>query len=184
VAFSIRKLVKIYIQWAKRNAEDWKQYNIVNANQVRALVKRGVPKNTDRVDDKEGWYCGLNCQGIDFTGHDHVAIEPVDDGLRITAWTDDEEDQPEKVAVEWTLLKPKHDPRVGQINTVQSRRLWVNDELYNQLPDSEKASILPWSQFVEPPADLTLHGIWLSDEDFERHVNTRTLHGWREWING
>lgn len=157
-------------------------YNITNANQVRALFKRGVPKGTEKVDDKEGWYCGLNCQGIDFTGHDHVAIEPVQDGLRITGWEDDEEDQEEKVAVEWTLLQPKFDPRVGQINTVQSRRLWVNDVLYNKLPPEEKVNCLPWSQFVEPPQDLTLHGIWLDDRKFEEHLKIRKIHGWREWI--
>jgi hypothetical protein len=172
--------MKVYIQWAKRNAEDWKMYNINNANQVRALFKRGVPKTGDKVDDKEGWYCGLNCQGIDFSGHDHVAIEPVEDGLRITGWTDDEDDQQEKVAVEWTLLTPRHDPNVGQINTVQSRRVWANDVYRARLP--EDIGALPWEDFVEPPADLTVHGIWLSDENFERHINVRSIHGWREWI--
>lgn len=174
--------MKIYIQWAKRNAEDWKVYDITNANQVRALAKRGVPKGNETVDDGEGWYCGLNCQGIDFTGNDHVAIEPVDGGLRITGWIDDPDDGPERVAVEWTLKDPAFDPRVGQINTVQTRRLWINDAMRQNMGVGVPPDALPWDQFVLPPSDLTIHGIWLSTTDFEKHLNTRTMHTWREWI--
>lgn len=42
--------------------------------------------------------------------------------------------------------------------------------------------VLPWEQFVLPPANLTLHGVWLPDDLFREHRSVLSKHHWREWL--
>lgn len=175
--------MKVYIQWAKAQAEDWQPLEVRSNQVIASLFKRGVPNANSRVDNQAGWICGLNCQGIDFSGYDHVAIEVIPDGLRITGWEDDSDDFGDtRWATEWTLRECKPDPRIGgRMNTDQSRRVFATPDAAEWFggygPD-----VLPWEDFALPPANLTFHGVWLSDDDYAAHQAARTPHGWREWV--
>lgn len=172
--------MRIYLQWAKADPEDWFAVDVSRIAQVRNLPRKGVPTATSVLDNTAGWLCGLNCQGIDFSGWDHTAIEVVGEGLRITGWQDDSDDWPvgTRHAVEWTLMPPAPDPAIGgRLNTVQSRRVWAEQDVAHYFP-----SVLPWPEFVPPASNLTVHGIWLTDQKFAEHVQLRTEHGWREWL--
>ena len=173
--------MRVYIQWAKVTPQDWLPYEISQSAHVMALARRGVPTGGEQLDDREGWLCGLNCQGIDFSGYDHLAIEVVEDGLRITGWQDDTEDFGDtRWATEWTLRSCKPDPRIGgRVNTDQSRRVFATPDAAEWFPG---VPVLPWEQFVPPPANLTFHGIWLPDALYQAHQAARSLHGWREWV--
>lgn len=170
----------IYVQWAKLTAEDWFAWDVTRDQDVRRAAKKAAPNDQSALDDNPGWVCGANCQGIDFTGWDHIAVQVVDGGgLRITGWQDDPDDWPPgtRHAVEWTLMPLAPDPAIGgRLNTVQSRRVWAEQDVAHLFPDS-----LPWEQFVLPPANQTFHGIWMSDEKFVEHVQARTVRSWHEW---
>lgn len=174
--------MRVYIQWATATPQDWQPYEINRSAHVMALTKRGVPQGGEQLDDQPGWLCGLNCQGIDFSGWDHLAIEVVTDGLRITGWEDDPDDHGEtRWAVEWTLRSCKPDPRIGgQMNTDQTRRVWATPDAAIWFPTT---NVLPWEDFVPPPTNLTLHGIWMTNEHYVAHRGARSSHGWREWIS-
>lgn len=173
--------MKVYIQWAKTTPEDWTAVDLSRLSQIRNLPKKGLPGPTSVLDNNPGWLCGLNCQGIDFSGYDHTAIELVGDGLRITGWQDDTADFGDtRWATEWTLMPPAPDPALGGVmNTVQSRRVWATPDAAVWFPNQ---TVLPWSEFVVPPTNLTVHGIWMPDELFAAHKAIRTPHGWRDWL--
>lgn len=163
----------VLIQWAARGgarAADWMAYELDTAAAVRALPKRPL--------------VGLNCQGIDFSGYDHLAIEPLAlaGGLRITGWQDDPEDHGEtRWATRWDLHPPAHDPRVGGMNTVQQRTVWATTDAAEWY-GGYSADVRDWGQFTLPPVDLTRHGVWLADDVWAEHVTARSERGWREWI--
>lgn len=173
--------MRIYLQWAKATPEDWVSVDVTRVAQVRNLPKKPVPTTGAVVDDAAGWLCGVNCQGIDFSGYDHTAIEVVGDGLRITGWQDDTADFGDtRWATEWTLMPPAPDPALGgRVNTVQSRRVWATPDSAAWFPG---VPVLPWAQFAPPATNLTIHGVWLTDELFAAHLARRTPHGWREWV--
>lgn len=175
--------MKVYIQWAKSTPEDWVAVDLTRIAQVRNLPKKPVPTSSSVVDNTAGWLCGLNVQGIDFSGYDHTAVEIVGSGLRITGWQDDTEDFGDtRWATEWTLMPPAPDPNIGgRINTVQTRRVFATPDAAPWFggygPD-----VLPWEQFTPPDTNLTVHGVWMSDELYAAHRAKRSFHGWREWI--
>lgn len=172
--------MRVYVQWAKQNPEDWFAWDITRDQDVRRAAKKAVPNANSVLDDNPGWVCGANCQGLDFTGWDHIAVEVVGDGLRITGWQDDPEDfGDQRYAVEWTLMPPAFDARFNQVNTVQSCRIFATPDAMQFFPVE---GVLPWQDFVLPPSSQTFHGIWLPDEKFQEHVARRTMRGWREWI--
>ena len=174
--------MRIYVQWAKASPEDWVLVDIKNTAAVRNLPKRPVPNASSVVDGNPGWLCGLNVQGIDFSGYDHTAVEFLaGDVLRVTGWMDDEEDQGDtRWATEWTLSPPAPDPALGgRVNTVQTRRIWATPDAAGWFGG---VAVLPWAEFVPLPTNLTFHGIWLPDALFAAHRAARTPHGWREWV--
>ncbi len=173
--------MKVYVQWSKTNPEGWAELDIKQSAQMHSLPKKPVPISSAPVDNKPGWLCGLNCQGIDFSGYDHTAIEVVGEGLRIIGWQDDTEDFGDtRWAVEWTLMPPAPDPTLGGIvNTVQMRRIWATADAFKWFPG---VNVLPWEQFIAPPEKLTFHGVWLPDHLYAAHQKARVPHGWREWI--
>lgn len=174
--------MRIFLQWAKAVPEDWFAVDVRNSKAIRDLPKRPAPGPGSVVDSSPGWLCGLQCQGIDFTGYDHVAVEPVGQGLRITGWQDDPDDWPAgtRYAVSWQLDPPAPDPALGgRINTVQARTVWAEDQAAAWFPG---VSVLPWGDFALPSGSLTLHGIWLPDDLFQQHGAIRSRHVWREWI--
>lgn len=172
--------MRVFVQWASATPADWKPIDIRNTKAVRNLPKRAAPIATDAVDNLPGWICAINCQGITFSGYDHTAIEVVGDSLKITGWNDDTEDFGDtRWATQWLLSPPAPDPLFGgQINTVQQRTIWATPDAADWFGGT---ATLPWEQFVKPPANMTLHGIWLPDSLWRDHVTARTTHGWREW---
>lgn len=174
--------MKIYVQWAKAAAEDWFAWDVTNNQQVRNAAKKAVPNGSSALDNNPGWINAANCQGIEFSGYDHVAVEVVPGGgLRITGWEDDTEDFGDtRWATEWLLMPPAPDPALGGVvNTVQQRTIWATPDAAAWFPG---VTVLPWEQFVLPPANQTFHGIWLPQETFDAHRAVRSQHGWREWV--
>lgn len=172
----------IYVQWAKANPEDWIALDITRNQQIRTAAKKAIPDSNSVLDNNPGWLLGANCQGLDFTGYDHVSIEVIGEGLRITGWQDDPEDFPPgtRYAIRWDLYPPAPDPKLnGILNTVQFLTVWAESEA---APFFTGINVLPWSLFVLPPSNQTFHGIWVTDQEFQTHLSLRSFHGWREWI--
>lgn len=169
--------MRVYVQWAKDVPEDWESADITRNQEIRRLPKKPPPTGSETLDGDPGWVVGANCQGILFSGYDHLAVEVVGDGLRFTGWQDDPVDWGDsRFAVEWTLMPPAFDPLVGEINTVQTRRVWAT-------PDVQfLTGALPWEEFVLPPANQTFHGIWVPPGLWDAHRQARSPHRWREWI--
>jgi hypothetical protein len=163
----------VLLQWAQPGATTpagWQRVELARAVDVRNLPKQPL--------------VGLVCQGIDFSGYDHLAIEAVStDRLRITGWQDDPVDFGDtRWATRWDLSTPAPDARLGgAINTVQTRTVWAT-------PDAAEwfggygPSVLQWSAFVPPAANLTRDGVWLPEATWEKHLQARTVHDWREWM--
>lgn len=174
----------IYVQWAKATAEDWFAWDVTRVQQIRNAAKKAVPTASSALDNNPGWINAANCQGIEFAGYDHVAVEILSGGgLRITGWQDDTEDFGDtRWATRWDLYPPAPDPALGGVtNTVQQRTVWVTPDAVSWF-GGYGPNVLPWDQFVLPPADQTFHGIWLTQEQFDQHRAVRSPHGWREWI--
>lgn len=171
--------MRVYLQWAQENPRDWVALDVTQSRHVRNLPRKPVPSGTEPITDEPGWVNAINCQGIDFSGYDHVAIEPVGTSLRITGWQDDAEDFGDvRWATSWLLSRPAPDPALGgQMNTVQQRTTWATPEARAWFPDAR-----PWTEFSPPPSNMTLHGVWLPDTLFAAHKARRTPHGWRDWI--
>lgn len=170
----------IYLQWAMAVPQDWAAVDVTRDQQIRNAAKKAEPVGGEVLDNTPGWLIGANCQGITFNGYDHVAVQTLaGNGLKFTCWQDDPVDFPPgtRYAVRWDLMPPTFDVSINGINTVQQRTLWAEA---NAGPGLEGA--LPWSQFVLPPANMTFHGIWVTDQQFQDHLNIRSFHGWREWI--
>ena len=112
----------IYLQWAMAVPKDWTAVNVTRDQQIRTAAKKAEPIGNEILDNNPGWLFGANCQGIDFSGFDHTAIEVLQgDGLRITVWNDDPEDYPPgtRFAIRWDLFPPAADPKIGnRINTL------------------------------------------------------------------
>lgn len=177
--------MKILVQWTKLNPEGWVELDLRDTPQLRRawerLAKKAEPTGGETLDNTEGWIFDINVQGIHFGGSDHYAVELLttpEFGLRITTWNDDPVDWPvgTRIATRWTLLEPAFDPAVGQVNTRQTREFWADDLV--RWPQA-----MPYSLFVPPPAAITRHGIWVTQQKLEEHIAVRgTSRGWREWI--
>jgi hypothetical protein len=177
-------VVRVYIQWAKADPEDWVAVDVRNPATSRNLPKKPEPTGTETLDNSAGWLCGLNCQGIDFSGYDHTAIEFLSgDVLRITGWVDDPDDWPPgtRYAVEWTLSPPAPDLALGgRVSSFRLLRAWARTQPATWFPG---VTVLPWATFVTPPSNVTIHGIWMPEDLFRAHQARRTPHGWREWVS-
>lgn len=180
--------MRVLVQWTKANPSGWQELDIGPAgaarNRWRNLPKKPEPVGNEAIDNSDGWIYDINCQGITFSGSDHYAIEPGSDPVlgefvKITTWNDDPEDWPPgtRYAIEWVLYDPAPDPALGGImNTRQVRRFWAEDQA--KFPEA-----LPYDSFVVPPANITRHGIWITDSKASEHVGVRgSVRGWREWI--
>lgn len=175
---SLGKMI-IYLQWAMAVPQDWTAVDITRDQQIRNAAKKAVPTGGEVLDNNPGWINAANCQGISFSGYDHIAVQVSGNGLIITGWEDDPVDFPPgtRYAIQWNLQPPAFDPKVNEINTIQTLKVWAeaNAGIAYDNP-------LPWSQFVLPPANQTFHGIWVSDQEFQDHAVVRSVHGWKEWI--
>jgi len=178
--------MRVLIQWTKANPTDWEQLAMTSNTQWRQLPSKPEPVGGETIDDSPGWIYALNVQGIEFVGYDHYSVAMNGAGLDVTVWNDDPVDHlGEFRAQAWTLLLPTLDGRYGQINTRQS--LTVYDEVSpspweGQTTTMGPVTVLPWASFSPPQANMTRHGIWVSDTLADAHVAARSAHGWREWI--
>lgn len=174
----------IYLQWAMAVPENWTAVDVTRPQQIRQASKKAEPVGGEVLDNEPGWLFSANCQGIEFSGYDHTAVEILaGGGLRITGWQDDTEDFGDtRWATRWDLMPPAPDPNIGGlVNTIQTRTIWATpDAAAEFFPGTP---VLPWEQFVLPPANHTFHGIWVTDPVlYDAHINIRTPHGWREWV--
>lgn len=172
----------IYLQWAMAVPQDWTAVNVTRDQQIRNASKKAVPTGGEVLDNNPGWLLGANCQGIQFGGYDHIAIQTLPgNGLRITGWQDDTVDFGDtRWATRWDLMPPAPDSNLGGVvNTVQTRTIWATPDAAVWFPD---VVVLPWADFIVPPANMTFHGIWVTEQQYADHLSIRTPHGWREWI--
>lgn len=179
--------MRVLIQWTRANPTDWEVLEMTSNTQWRQQPKKAEPVGGEVIDNTPGWVYGLNVQGIDFSGYDHYAVAMNGAGLDVTIWNDDPADHAgEFRAMVWTLLLPTYDARVGEINTRQS--LTVYEQISPSPWEGVTASsgpvtVLPWTDFSPPQANMTRHGIWVSDTLAAAHRAARSLRGWREWIS-
>lgn len=165
----------------------------VDSSQWQSLSKKGVPGRLNFISNKPGWVNALNVQGVGFDAYDHYAVEELKDGsggIRVTVWNDDPKDWPEgdKHARVVTILPLAPDERFGGAwNTKQFTKIFTQPQAMRFFGGGhpvENTEFLLWERFREPPEHLVRHGIWLKDKLFDRHIESQTLHGWREWTEG
>lgn len=173
--------MRVLFQWALAAPADWQAVDVRTSRNVRDLPRKPAPTGGEVVNAELGWLSAVSCQGIVFDGYDHVAVEAVGSGVRITGWQDDTADFGDtRWATSWLLLTPAPDPALGgRVNTVQARTVYATPDAAAWFPG---VPVLPWAQFVAPPASQTFHGIWVSDELHDAHLAARTPRGWREWV--
>jgi hypothetical protein len=187
--------VRVGVQWSEKSPKDWMWLDITSSGagsrRWRNLPKRPVPTGGE-VLDGPGWIFDLVVQGVHFAGHDHYAVEPTPQGVKVTVWTDDLEDVETNYAwgQVWTFLPPAPDGRfAGRVNTVQYRTVFSEDlvDIRRFVPEGLTTSggpveLLPWSEFPVPPDVIVRHGIWLDDELFKAHAAARRPVDWKEWV--
>jgi hypothetical protein len=185
--------VLVLVQWATDPPANWQSVNVDATGSAsrawRNLPSKPVPTGGETINAQTGWVYDLNVQGVTFAGYDHYAVEPVDQGVRVTVWNDDPEDWPAgtRNAAVWTMLTPAMDARYGQFNTRQGLTRYLEQGAPAQYFLPAEASlgpvvVRPWSEFSPPAANITRHGIWLSDELAANHVAAQALRGWRDWV--
>lgn len=180
----------VYVQWAKANPGDYEAYDLARIAQVRSLPKKPEPIASSQLDNLAGWLADVVVQGVSFAGWDHLsAAFPGGGVLRVLAWNDDPADYPNGPWGQvWDFADPAPDPRFGgQVNTRQSLTVYSDDPAIvafwtGQTTSSGPVVVRPWAEFPTPAANVTLHGVWQTDESWELHRAVRTTHGWREWV--
>lgn len=178
--------MKVLVQWATLTPGDWQEHD---SAAWESLPAKPEPRGGEAVDDALGWVNRLNVQGVEFTG-DHYAVEHLRNGCRVICWDDDPADIPpdEFCARVWTFRPLAPDPRIGgRYNTRQSQVVYAAPAAMARLLRNapyENTILVPWAEFVPPPARLMRHGIWLSDDLYRRHGEALTPRGWREWTEG
>lgn len=168
----------IYVQWAKTVPEDYFVVDLDRQSVLNRVQKKTTPTGNEVLDNNPGWINSVICQGILFEGFDHYAFEVINAGnVIITVWNDDPVDYgTTRFALIYNFLDPAPDPTINnEINTRQTVTAYGTS-------DVDFPNILPWEQFVIPPASRTWHGVWMEQSLYDAHTQNRTLHGWREWI--
>lgn len=174
--------MRVLVQWALQTPQDWVELDVqdkgAGSRAWRNLPSRPEP-TTGQLggqDNIPGWVFDVNVQGVLFGGNDHIAVEPIENGVRVYAWSDDPDDGTIPTGSVWEFLPPAPDPgHGGQLNT---RQTVVR---YSDRPELQAIGFLPFSQFPTPPAEIIRHGVWLTDELSAAHIAARQRHGWREW---
>lgn len=153
----------------------------------------------ETIDDSDGWVDGVCIMGRRCWG-DHVALEEVGDVLRVTMWNNDPGDYAtaEMHAMVWTFYPEIVDWTVrsgdGMLRNVGPREDldWYLSaarkaelEAAGTLPllvgSGEFARVLPYKDFVPPPAGKTIHGIWLL-QDVSDALGDVRMPSYREWF--
>lgn len=186
--------VKVLVQWSLASPQDWVE---IDAHAWAGLAKKPLPKGGETVDGQPGWIFDVCVQGWCLRGCDHIALEPLGDGVRVYRWFDDLEDV-------------ETDYRHGQI--IELRSGWVDrtltfpdgSSIRHQGPDQRlveyaenmdahrpfvagecgglAVEFRPWSEWTPPPDRLVRHGVWLSEELLHAHMAKQRPVSWREWM--
>jgi hypothetical protein len=185
--------MKVYVQWAQRNARDWALVDSGawgNAAQKPRPPSGGTVSGGVVLDQTPGWVAQLNVQGVLF-GADVYAVEDLTDGsggIRVTAINDDPAGLPAPTgwrnAQVWTFLPLFNDPGHGfQLNTRQSFVEYGEPAYLAGLPPAVdiRTAVRPWTDFVYPSATVQRFGIQLTDAQWAALLAAQTQHGWREW---
>lgn len=174
--------MRVLIQWAASAPADWTVYDINNISDARRLPRKPLPTASSSLDAAFGWYAAINIQGVLFDGYDHVGFELVSGTLIVKCWNDDLEDFPvgTRWGQVWQIPVPFFDSRVGQVNVEQSVT-WYGEA------DSAPVTlgvpnVRPWAEFVPPPSNTTIHGVWMTDAQWAAHEAVRSVRYWREWV--
>lgn len=174
--------MKVLIQWATNPPTDWVEYNIQTVGDARRLPRKAEPNGPQVLDNKPGWLAAMNLQGVIFTGFDHIGFEVVNNVLVVTAWNNGTDfGVTEYWGQKWTFAPPAPDVKIqNAINTVQTVT-WYGKE--NCLPRVQQQPVVihPWEELTFPPANQTLHGVWISDTAWQQHKDALSLRTWREW---
>lgn len=195
--------MKVYVQWTTDPAQDWVE---IDSSEWNALPKRPVPTGGEVIDDQPGWVWSINCQGLMLQGFDHYAVADIGDETMMAGWRDDDQDPSfdDFVAKVWFFKDPAPDPGIGgRPNTVQRQLIfhgdiigqkWSGVTLQRTVLDvfdnfaipgqSRRYSELNQNQLAAlyQNRDEIRHGINVSEELMQAHIDAQTLHGWREWI--
>lgn len=183
--------MRVLLQWTKASPTDWETLDLTEIRQWRQLPKKNEPVGGETIDNSPGWLYDANIQGVLIGGADHYSARLVPSvGVMLIRWNDDPEDWPvgTRNAQEWTFAKPAPDQRHGgAMNTVQYLTCYNEDPALQahwaqQSTSGGPVTSLPWSSFVPPAANLTIHGIWVPDTLSDLHRNTQSVRGWKEWI--
>lgn len=175
--------MRVLIQWATSTATDWVAYDITRAADVRALPKKPSPTDSSVLDGQPGWIAAVNIQGIEFAGFDHIGFGISGTALVVTCWNDDPADYPAgtRWGQVWTLDTPAPDPRFGgQVNTRQTLAWYC--EANSEPVLAGITGYQPFTAMPIPAANNTIHGVWVSDTQWDTLRTVRTPHGWREWV--
>jgi hypothetical protein len=177
--------MRLYVQDAKADPEDW--YPVESAD-WQHLDRKPIPRGGERLDNRPGWLAGLSCQGVDFSGYDHVTVRDLPEvkGCEISGWLTDPEDQAlgAMVAHVWTFLPPAPDPAFrGRLNTRQQVSIFVQPRARSRQALTA-AGLAPRALATFQPSAGARHGIWIPDELWDEHLAARRHHGWREWWGG
>lgn len=183
----------LHVQWATDPvsapiefvAEDWATF-----------PKLPLPEGGETIDASKGWVRAVFCQGLDPNG-DHVAVDVIADGCKITAWNDDSGDwtADEFYATVWEIPTLHRDSAVGnrwntrqrltvyaagaRLENYQARTNWMTNP-------GAPVVVFPWSEFVPPSEAITRHGIWMPDALYAEAVSAvpRSLRNWRSSTEG
>lgn len=188
------------MQWSLATPRDWVQFDLgasgASARAWRNLPKKAAPVGGEVIDEQPGWLYDLCIDGVMLGGYDHYSAAPVTvdgaAGVDVTLWNDDPEDWPAgtRHALVWRFLPPAPDPRFGgRLNT----RQWLTYFIEPNAPQADRVgegetsggpiAWRSWTEFVAPPANLTVHGVWLPSELEQQHLAARRpLVSWREWV--
>lgn len=186
----------VAVQWASTNPSNWTDIDVTTEGaglrRWSNLPKKPIPTDNDRVDNAPGWVFDVCIQGVHLYGFDHVAIEPLpNNALKAFGWNtdvaDSEASAPYKWGEAWEFYPPAPDPLIGnQMNTRQRKTVYTetfDPVFFGQHTSLGPVDVRPWSEWVDPPAAVTRHGIWVKDPAlFNRHFEVRKQRNWREWL--
>jgi hypothetical protein len=194
--------VLILLQWSQAAPQDWTSIDLTasgqGARRWRDLPKRPVPTGGETIDNQPGWIFDVCIQGWCLRGADHIAAEPISGGgIRVYRWFDDlDDDETDYFHGQVIEFRPGYVDRTLTLpdgSTIRHRgpdqRMteYASDmEAHRPFVPTECGGLAvpfrPWSEWVMPPANLTLHGIWLSDSLLREHMAKQRPVDWREWV--
>lgn len=193
--------IKVLLQWSLATPQDWVELDLrpsgPQSRLWRSLPRKPEPRGGEVIDHQPGWVFDVCIQGWCLRGADHIALEPIPDGVRAYRWFDDLEDD-------------ETDYRHGQV--IEFREGWVDRTLTlpdgstvrHQGPDQRLTEFAedmdahrpfvaaecgglpvefkPWSEWVMPPPQTVIHGVWLDDALMHEHIAKARPVNWRDWV--